>query len=56
MSGGDKFLAAGIGGVGAAGRPAERQASRPGGYPIALLRLSLLRFVDSRFPGKSPWT
>ena len=24
--------------------------------PVSLLRLSLLRFADSRFPGNSPWT
>ena len=26
------------------------------GSPISLLGLSLLRFVDSSFPGSSPWT
>ena len=24
--------------------------------PISVLRFFLLRFVDSRFPGNSPWT
>ena len=30
--------------------------ARPIVRPISLLRLSLLRFLDSNFPGNSPWT
>ena len=47
---------------GEAARPPDGQAARrlvrspTRARPISLLRLFLLRFVDSNFPGNSPWT
>ena len=36
--------------------PPHTSGRPPPVRPIALRRLSLLRFVDSKFPGNSPWT